>query len=509
MSVFMAFDLPPAPVAETGYARGQVLADRYELTRILGQGGTAVVWVARDSVLDVNVAAKIVLRSGNELSSEARERAIQEARLTAQLTDPAICRVLDFGFTEHGDPFVVSELLVGETLEGHLTRVGCLLPVQAVRLLLPILDGLAAAHRKGIVHRDVKPGNVFLASSEGRLQPKLLDFGIACSRDGRGRVTAAGTICGTPCYMSPEQACASGDIDQRSDLWSFCVMLYETVSGTVPFMDDDCNVTLFAIANQTAPSLASLGCNVALSRIVERGMAKERSERWPSATELADALARWLVDLGCEADSCGISLRRRFIEERANAVPALLGGVEAASNAPGITAVPRARKSRAGTIALVSSFAAIGVFVGALGWVRWSARSGALRAWPHAAAPATSSPVEPALPVPEGEQPSHAEPLAGGALPDGATDATLTSKRADTPHRHSASERPEPGVNSSEESGKPSEPLSLPPPSPFAPSAPSRVNRGREATPPATRPAKVRGSSRSDGARPPVRDYGI
>jgi serine/threonine protein kinase len=306
---------PPSSSAADGYACGQVLTDRYELTHIIGRGGTAVVWVARDSVLDIDVAVKIVLPSTQDIYGTMKHRTIQEARLSAQLTEPAVCRVLDFGVTQRGDPFVVSELLSGETLDDLLMREGRRPGVDAVRLLLPILDALDAAHKKGIVHRDVKPDNVFLSRSGDRIQPKLLDFGIARSLAAATRTTTTGTVCGTPCYMSPEQAHGSDDIDARSDLWSFCVVLYEVVTGWPPFLGDNYNATLFAVANQPAPPMTSSGCDAGLAFIVARGLEKERENRWQSAAELGNALARWLVDQGVESDVCGLSLRRRFLDD--------------------------------------------------------------------------------------------------------------------------------------------------------------------------------------------------
>ena len=323
---------PPWTSSEVGgYASGQVLTERYELTRAIGRGGTAVVWVARDSVLDIDVAVKIVLPCTQDISGTMKHRTIQEARLSAQLTEPAVCRVLDFGLTPRGDPFVVSELLSGETLDDLLMREGPRPDVDSVRLLLPILDALEAAHQKGIVHRDVKPANVFLARSGGRVQPKLLDFGIARSLTETSRTTSTGTICGTPCYMSPEQARGCNDVDARSDLWSFCVVMYELITGTAPFLGDNYNATLFSIANDTAPSLASSGCEVHLARIVERGLEKEREARFQSATELANALARWLADQGVESDVCGLSLRRRFLAANAFSPAALSESSEVSS----------------------------------------------------------------------------------------------------------------------------------------------------------------------------------
>jgi serine/threonine protein kinase len=401
MSELTAFDLPLRPAEDTRYVPGQVLADRYELSHVVGSGGTAVVWVARDAVLDIDVAVKIVLPSRDDAASGLGERTIQEARLCAQLTDPAVCRVLDFGFTGRGDPFVVSELLSGETLDDRLLREERLAPVEAVRLLLPILDALGAAHKKGIVHRDVKPANVFLARFDGRIQPKLLDFGIACSPGIRSRVTAAGTICGTPCYMSPEQARGSADIDHRSDLWSFCVMLYELVTGTAPFFNENCNATLFAIASQIPPSIVSFGCDAALAPIVERGMQKDRDARFQSAAELADALSRWLLNQGFESDICGISLRRRLLEPFSVAVPVLLRD-DLASQRP-VEFVPPPRSGWGGALALFSVLAvAVGV-VTAVAWARQStpfARSNLRPA--AAAAPVVRPPPAPPLPIYEG-----------------------------------------------------------------------------------------------------------
>jgi tRNA A-37 threonylcarbamoyl transferase component Bud32 len=502
LSDLTAFDLALSPAPDGGYAGGQVLADRYELTRIVGRGGTADVWVARDSVLDIDVAAKIVLPNRDDLSTGLRERTIQEARLCAQLTDPAVCRVLDFGFTDRGDPFVVSELLSGESLDDRLNRECRLGAVEAVRLLLPILDALGAAHKREIVHRDVKPANVFLTSGDGRIQPKLLDFGIACSSDVRSRMTLAGAVCGTPCYMSPEQACGSADIDYRSDLWSFCVMLYETVTGDAPFFNDNANATLFAIANQTAPSLASLGCDSALSRIVERGMEKDRDARWPSALELADALARWLADQGVESDIGGISLRRRFLGPSSVAAPLLLDVVDEVSTDRAVTFVPERRQRWAGVIALVSTLAAMGLLAVVVVSVRPSMLSGVTDPRPAAVAPVVRPPLEPPLPISEGVR----------------TDATVTAPIRKRPARHPGDD-PVPASAHVATSQMPMvapsstpellEPPSFPPASPFSSSRTVPISTDKERPPWAAPPAEPPKKSRVRSSSAPRRDFGI
>jgi serine/threonine-protein kinase len=336
---------PPASQDLAGYAAGEILGGRYELANAIGRGGTAIVWVARDSVLEIEVAVKIVLPCRDDIAGMLKRRTMQEARLCAQLADPAVCRVLDFGFTHREDPFVVSELLKGETLDDRLTREGSLPAVDAVRLLLPVLDALGAAHNRGIVHRDVKPANVFLASCEGRVQPKLLDFGIARFLDARSRTTTTGTICGTPCYMSPEQARGSSDLDLRTDIWSFCVVLYELVTGTAPFLSENYNATLFAIINTEAPPMVGFGCDERLAEIIERGMQKDRDARWPSTAELASELARWLTEQGFESDVYGLSLQRRFLEPSTDARQSQsaaldVSGERASSSSPSVPRGP-------------------------------------------------------------------------------------------------------------------------------------------------------------------------
>jgi eukaryotic-like serine/threonine-protein kinase len=320
-----------------GYAPGHALANRYELRRLLGEGGTGVVWVAHDRVLNLEVAVKLV-RPGEEARGNFAVRAQTEARAAARLAHSAVCRAMDFGFSEYGDPFIVSELLAGESLDVSLARAGRLEATHAVRVLLPILDALDAAHENGIIHRDVKPANVFLAR-EGlnRLQPKLLDFGIA-RWAGEARATSDAGICGTPEYMSPEQACGSDEIDGRSDLWNFCATLYDVITGVVPFRGDTCHAVLRAVqSNDPDPVTTFCAGDDELSAIVLRGLSRNPDDRFQSATELGERLARWLLDRGVETDICDHSLRARIGE---------LSGPDGVYDAPHAHAVPRHRSDR-------------------------------------------------------------------------------------------------------------------------------------------------------------------
>jgi serine/threonine protein kinase len=291
------------------YAPGEVLAGRYELLCPIAAGGMGTVWRAHHRVLDVQVALKVT-RCPADASSPWMERALSEARLAAQLAHPSICRVLDFGVTERGDAFVVTELLQGEALDQRLELQSRFEPTMAVQIMLGVLDALEAAHEKGIVHCDVKPSNIFLDAG----RPKLMDFGIARRQSARALGSPPGTVSGTPSYMSPEQALGSDPVDARSDLWSACGTLYELLTGRPPFEGTDCHSVLCAVLKTEPRPLAELGVeDRALSAIVLRGLRKAPSERWRSAGELAVALANWLLMAGVESDASGQALRARWL----------------------------------------------------------------------------------------------------------------------------------------------------------------------------------------------------
>src|SRR5688572_8859174 len=296
----------------SAYRPGRFVLDKYELVEAVAEGTMGVVWLARHSTLDIDVAVK--LPSSADSGTGGQLRAFSEARMAARLLHPAVCRVLDFGLTAEGDPCVVTEWLEGETLASTLAREGKLPATEAVQLLLPVLEALSLAHAHGIVHQDVKPENLFLARDEQqRLQPKVLDFGIARERHRRASWLKAGLISGTPYYMSPEQACGREDIDHRADIWSTCATLYEVVSGRPPFDADTCEVVLAQVMGSAPPPLFEHGAgDTWLSAIVDRGLEKDPERRHASANELATALAIWLVDQGVETDATGQSLRARF-----------------------------------------------------------------------------------------------------------------------------------------------------------------------------------------------------
>lgn len=300
---------------DSPYLAGEVVGDRYRLVREIGRGGMGVVWVAHSLVLGVDVALKLIRASAS--SSALSSRMAREAHAAARLGHPALVRVFDFGWTRHSDPYLVMELVQGETLAALIKREARMPAIRAVQTLLPIADGLRLAHDKGIVHRDIKPDNVFLAADTfGRRQPKLLDFGIAkVDKQIDGRLTQVGAVLGSPDYMSPEQALGLDDIDERTDIWSLSVVLYEAITGQVPFLKPNYNALMHAIINEgPTPSTECGAGDKALWHIIERGLQKQREDRFQSVTELGEALALWLYEHGIKEDLSGNSIRAVWLD---------------------------------------------------------------------------------------------------------------------------------------------------------------------------------------------------
>jgi serine/threonine protein kinase len=300
--------IPPRPrLTSRYYAPGEVIAGKYELVRPLGEGGMGCVWLAHNRALDASVALK-VLRADLE-AEDAAERLMQEARAAARIGHRAIVRVFDFGHTEQGDPFIVMELLEGESLADVLSSRGRLSPIKAVQMLLPVVDALAAAHARGIIHRDLKPDNIFLVREQRRTQPKVVDFGIAKVEQQTGparTLTRQGTVLGSPGYMSPEQARGLMGVDHRTDVWSVCVVLYECITGRPAFEGDNYNALMVAIIqDRVVPSVELAAGDAALWEILERGLRKAPGERWASMREFGAALAGWLISHGIDQDVCG------------------------------------------------------------------------------------------------------------------------------------------------------------------------------------------------------------
>jgi len=252
----------------------------------------AVVFVGTHEWTGRAVAIK-VLNHDLALQPAIVQRFLHEARAAAQLKHRNIVDVLDGGNEPDGTVYLVLELLEGRTLKELLAVRGKLSPRETVSMLVPVMDAIGKVHARKIVHRDLKPDNIFLATDEdGATVPKVLDFGIAkVSATGSVTATATGAILGTPAYMAPEQARGVADVDARADVWSMGVMLFECLTGTLPFRATTPADMILAILTQAPLSLRTLAPEVpeSLAAVVDRALDRDRDRRYPTMAELARA----------------------------------------------------------------------------------------------------------------------------------------------------------------------------------------------------------------------------
>ena len=264
----------------------RVLAGRYELEKIIGEGGMATVWRARDSRLDRPVAVKLMAEQMSN-DPEFRARFLQEARAAASFSHPNVVDVLDYG-DEDGIPYMVMELVDGEDLRTRLGREGRLDPNEVARIGAGVARGLSVAHRRGLIHRDIKPANI-LIDADGT--PKVTDFGIVRAL-GAATQTKAGTTLGSVHYLSPEQV-QGANVDARSDIYSLGVVLYEAATGERPF-DNDAPAAIAVRRLSEAPRpphAVEPSLPQWLSAVIERAMQRDPERRYRTASELEHDLA--------------------------------------------------------------------------------------------------------------------------------------------------------------------------------------------------------------------------
>ncbi len=277
---------------------GKTVDGRYEVSSVLGEGGMGTIYEVRHATLGRRFALKVLRR--DIADKELNLRFIQEAKAAAAIGHPNIVAVNDFGAIEmeHGGsvPYFVMEHLEGEGLAEVLRREGNVTSRRAAGIVQQCVSGLAAAHAAGVIHRDLKPDNVFLTRVGDREFVKLLDFGVA-KMAGAGRLTQAGTVFGTPHYMSPEQA-AGHAVDHRADVYALGIILYECLSGRVPFEADSYMGVLtkhmFAIPEPIERAVGNAEALGGLAPIVMRCLAKEPAERYATMDELGAALELFL-----------------------------------------------------------------------------------------------------------------------------------------------------------------------------------------------------------------------
>lgn len=273
-----------------GVQIGAVLAGRYRVDRVLGQGGMGIVVQAMHLQLHQPVAMKFLLPEVLA-NQQIVERFFREARAAVQLKSEHVARVIDVGSLETGIPYMVLEYLEGTDLasfpRSRLTVGGI------IDLMLQACEALGEAHSLGIVHRDIKPANFFITRLvDGALLLKVLDFGISKAPMTGGPLTGTHTVMGTPAYMSPEQMRSSRDVDLRTDIWSLGAVLYELLQGSLPFGDDAFSAMVIRVVNDPLPKL-TVRLPGDLDAVVYRCLEKDAARRFRNTAEVAQALARY------------------------------------------------------------------------------------------------------------------------------------------------------------------------------------------------------------------------
>jgi serine/threonine-protein kinase len=395
---------------------GAIIGGRLRVERVLGRGGMGVVVAAHHLQLDTRVAIKF-LHSEMLSDSEAVARFSREARAAVKITSEHVARVLDVGSLESGAPYIVMEFLEGRDLSSWLQSSGPMPVEQAVEFLLHACDALAEAHSLGIVHRDLKPSNLFcIRTPDGNLSVKVLDFGISkLGEAGRNSAMSAVTrtvaLMGTPFYMSPEQMKSAKSADAQSDIWALGVILYELLSGKVPFHGEAITEIAVKVATTSPATLRGARMDVPreLEAIVMRCLEKDKAKRYPSVAELAVALrpfaprrAHVCVDrvLGiARAGRTGSTLAAPSLQGSSTVVPPETSSPFSASMAP---SSPAGRRSQ---LALVVSIVGVALGAAVIGGIAWSHRN-------HPGEATAAAPLAPASSAPTADVPAAPAPAA-------------------------------------------------------------------------------------------------
>ncbi|MBW2529022.1 MAG: protein kinase [Deltaproteobacteria bacterium] len=273
--------------------RGTTFADRYCLDEEIGRGGMGTVWRATDTRLGRDVAVKLLTRPSDDTDDPVDKRFEREAKAVAALRSPHIVQIYDYG-VEHDAPFMVMELLEGSSLKKRLYRRHRLELDEVVQLVRHVARALATAHEAGLVHRDLKPGNIYLVPDRDRELAKVLDFGIAKALTGplsKEKLTNVGSVLGTPAYMSPEQV-LTDPVDGRADLWSLGVVAFQAITGYRPF-EGPAGEIVSQICTAPAPQCSKLRPDAPpeIDAFFAKALAKRPKDRFQEAMELSDELA--------------------------------------------------------------------------------------------------------------------------------------------------------------------------------------------------------------------------
>ncbi len=281
---------------------GLVLNNTYRVTAKIADGGMGSVYEAVNERLTQKRYAIKILHANLVESADALARFRREAEVVASLGHKHIVEVLDFDQTPWGTPYIVMEHLMGQTLRQRLEAGGAIPPMQVIQYLSQVSSALQAAHDRGIVHRDVKPDNIFLVDEgDGTRLVKVLDFGLSKIRDSSSIITADSVLLGTPFYMSPEQAVsANSEIDATTDIFALAAITYECLSGQRPFTAKNLPGVIFKIVHEPHPPLYTVTDVVppAVDAVLTRALAKQKADRFQRVEEFVTALAHALSSSG-------------------------------------------------------------------------------------------------------------------------------------------------------------------------------------------------------------------
>ncbi|WP_437643433.1 serine/threonine-protein kinase [Sorangium sp. So ce362] len=281
---------------------GQHVTSTLRLARELGKGAMGSVWVADHLALGTQVAVKFMSPAYADQSGFV-ERFRREAMAAAQIKSPHVAQVFDHGVMQEGVPYIVMELLEGEDLKSRIQRLGALPPVEVAGIVAQTAKALGRAHQLGIVHRDIKPDNIFLLDVEGEVFVKVVDFGVAKRVQGAPQgdlgMTSTGSVLGTPLYMSPEQLLSAKHVDFRADLWGLAVVAYHALTGQVPFVGETLGALSVVLHTGifTPPSALRPELSPAIDAWMKRALALDPAARFGSARQMAEALEHAVLGL--------------------------------------------------------------------------------------------------------------------------------------------------------------------------------------------------------------------
>lgn len=516
MSSSQSNSQPGAGLSDTEFpAPGTVVAERYQVEKLLGAGGMGVVLAARHVQLGHRVAIK-VMRGSAARDGNAVGRFLREARAAVALSSERVAKVADVGTLPNGAPYMVMEFLSGRDLGDIVQTGGPMAVPAAVDAVLQACEAIAEAHSLGIIHRDLKPANLFLTTGrDGKPLVKVLDFGIATAASvgeaAGGSLTQTGMVMGSPGYMSPEQVRNSKATDARSDVWSLGVILHELLTGESPFAGETIGEVFARILSEAPPPIRSKRADVPpeLEKTVLQCLERDPKQRPQTVAALASKLVRF-------APPESASLLNRIgsfaggLAPTVHADPPSARAAASAQSVPGETASPWQRSAAGGVpkrrivtplaVAAVGAVAIVGVGAFVMGRTHATsepphAASAALGEFTAPSRPATPEPPRSAAPAMMAEAPSAHDVLAAGPNePASGVDAgalATTGVTTGGSRTHPAGARPlhhaQPAEAPAHASSKPAEaPASNPPPRPVA-EAPAPPHPAAEA--PAPHPA--------------------